>query len=988
MKKLSIFFLILIILFAKNNLYSFEKIENKTVIQDSIQKVGKVFKRLIESAHPTPDPDLFSYPLKLQVPMIQSQTFLPFFLNVNTIEKEESESYKMQNESSIAVNPTNPQNLIASAVDYRSESSTWVYVSNDGGKTWENHNLGKPYPNWQSTNDPSVYFSQDGIGYLCYGGFGKIDDKQPVMVGENGVFLAKTTDGGTTWKAHIPVIVHQGNQTLDSTFEDKYYVQVDNSPKSPFYKNLYNPWKRVTPRDSATQIVISKSTDSGESWSKPIPISPRKTGSSEDTTYGQSFPLCATGPNGEVYVVWNDGIVHGVGFSKSLDGGAIFSSPKIIKSYNIFGTTKYIESQGGYRHTVKGKVRAEAYPVIQCDITGGPRNGNIYLTWAADSIPNIYFSYSEDKGETWSTPIIVHSVTTNDQFWQWLAIDPKNGDLAIMYFDSRDDDSNILVNCYVSFSGDGGKTWIDKRVGDGENDLRLNPFLDNAFAGDYSGCAFYEGKIYPSWVDMRNAVSNIRNSDVYTAIINTRGPLPVENFKIKIIPNETTKLNLSWMNPTTLSFGQPLNANDYKIRILRENKIIATLTGGTTNFQDENLDEYKYYNYQIYIVTNNDSSIARIGIGNPGGSKNPSRPILLSADGFEEGKKFGYLLKVQMPALRADSLTPLIDLSKYSIFLDSSLVESNSVSTSDSGKTLDVKFDISNYNLNKGYYKINVNVSTSKSYSSEFSNELIAYSGFPIEINENNSFTENFDNAKINKYYMGKKWDRTDEFSFSKPYSLTESPNAKYENNKKDTFLLFPIKINQKTFLNFRNAAIVEGGDEAVIEISSDKGITWTNQFANKQAKYLKTDYNYWSDGTLDERDWVLEQLEFPGIVGDFLIRLRFNSNSFRNDVGWFIDDILISTNPLSVAESNNTSVNIYPSIASEYIKINISEPLTGNYKINMYSLFGTKMMEKEINVNEDVINISSLNQGIYFIVLEKDGNIISKNKFSVIRRN
>jgi len=74
------------------------------------------------------------------------------------IEEDISENYKMQNESSIAVNPKNPMNLIGSAVDYRAQSSTWVYISHDGGKTWVNINLGKPFPYWYSTNDPSVMF--------------------------------------------------------------------------------------------------------------------------------------------------------------------------------------------------------------------------------------------------------------------------------------------------------------------------------------------------------------------------------------------------------------------------------------------------------------------------------------------------------------------------------------------------------------------------------------------------------------------------------------------------------------------------------------------------------------------------------------------------------------------------------------------------------------------------------------------------------------
>lgn len=979
MKKALFIFIIISLfpffIFCKNA--KIENIEKKEAVE--------TFRRMFESAHPTPDPNFF--PQIMKVPLLKSSTILPIFLNVNTIVNEASESFKMQNESSIAVNPINPLNLIASAVDYRSESSTWVYVSDDGGKTWINHNLGKPYTNWRSTNDPSVYFNSEGIGYLCYGGFGKIDENQVQLVGENGVFIAKTTDQGKTWKAHIPVIIHLGDQTLDSTFEDKYYVQVDNSKKSPYFKHLYNPWKRVTPRDSATQIVISKSIDDGETWSIPIPVSPRKTGTSEDTTYGQSFPLTTTGPNGEVYVVWNDGIEHGVGFAKSLDGGKTYTSPKIIKKYNIFGKTKYIPGQGGYRHTVKDRVRCEAYPVIQCDITGGSRDGYLYLTWAADSIPNVYFSRSLDKGETWSDPIIVHSTTKNDQFWQWLAVDPTNGDLAIMYLDSRDDDENLLVDCYVSYSSDGGITWIDRRAGDESHDLRLNPFLDNAFAGDYSGCAFYNGMVYPSWVDMRNAISNIRNSDVYTAVINTRAPLPVENFSVKVLPEETSKLRLTWTNPATLSFGQPLDAKKYKLKLLRDGFLIATLDGGTEEYSDENLNEYQTYNYQIYTVVNNDSSIARLASGNPGGSKNPLQPTIIASEGFENEGKYGFDLQIKLPSLRADSVTALVDLSEVSLYLDDEFVDKFSVTSLDTGKTINYKFDISKSQYEKGYYKVSSTVSTSKSYSSNHSNYQLKYSGKPIEISDDYSFTENFDTKTPRKYYYGSKWNRTSEFAMSTPSSLTESPNSKYENNKKDTFLLFPVRLTQKTYLNFYNAAIIDQGDSALVEFSLDNGNTWSNQFTNKQAKYLKTDYSFWNDGALDERDWMLEQLEFPSQVADVMIRLRFNSNNFRNDIGWFLDNLTISTKPLNIKDKESTIINIYPSIASNYVKLHLRAMNFTDSKLVIYSVIGNKIFERQISNNEEIINVSEFEQGLYFFVVEQKENIIYKNKFIVMRK-
>lgn len=945
-----------------------------------IREIKEAFRRMMETAHPTPDPKLIDkFPM---VPRIQANKFLTIFLNVNTIDSEANESAKMQNESSIAVNPTNPLNLIASAVDYRGESATWVYVSHDGARTWQNINLGHPYQGWRSTNDPSVAFALDGTGYLCYGGFGKIDQTTNLLVGENGVFIAKTTDQGKTWKAHIPVIVHTGMQTLDSNFEDKYYIHVDNSPASPYFGHLYIPWKRVTPRDSATQIVISKSTDKGETWSVPIPVSPRKPGTSEDTTYGQSFPLAITGPNGEVYCVWNDGIEHGIGFAKSLDGGKTFSEPRILFRYNIFGTTKFILGQGGYRHTVKGKVRAEAYPAIACDLWSS-RKGYLYLTWAADSIPNIYFSRSTDGGETWSQPKIIHETTKNDQFWQWIAVDPKNGDIAVMYFDSRDDEENILVNCYVSYSQDGGETWIDRRVGDEDHDLRLNPFLDNSFAGDYSGVAFYDGIIYPSWVDMRNAVANIRDSDVFTAIVNTKAPLPVDSFKIQIFADQTDKLKLSWRNPTKTTFGRAMNLNDYTLLLYRDEEFIKELPGGTNEYLDQNLEEYKYYKYSISVKSNNDTSVARTAVANPGGSRIPNSPIILSQSSFEKDGIINFDLEIQLPNKREDGTTPLVDLDSLFLYLDNNLIYQSKLSNTDTGKVITVSQQLpANYPI--GFYKVHSLIKTSKGIESQSSNSPIYFFGNPIEITAEKRFFDDFDTKTPRKYWFGNKWNYTDEFSSSKPNSITESPKSDYNPNVNDTLLVFPIKSNEQVAIKFMNAAIVDPNDYAVVEFSIDGGKTWSNQFVNKVASFNKSQFDAWKDGILNEKDWVLTELILPKTNERIDLRFRFSSNHFRQDVGWFIDDLEYYINPNTVEKFAETELIVYPTITKGFVNVYLKN-INSENKLSIYSIEGIEVFSKSALQNNESIDLTGLANGSY-ILIYRDKHTIKNFKLLLIK--
>src|SRR6476646_10538216 len=71
-----------------------------------------------------------------------------------------------QQEPSIAVNPTNPLNVVVMAKDERGGSNTkqtWIYTSTDGGVTWINQQFPLLAPASAFSSDPIVNFSDDGI---------------------------------------------------------------------------------------------------------------------------------------------------------------------------------------------------------------------------------------------------------------------------------------------------------------------------------------------------------------------------------------------------------------------------------------------------------------------------------------------------------------------------------------------------------------------------------------------------------------------------------------------------------------------------------------------------------------------------------------------------------------------------------------------------------------------------------------------------------
>jgi hypothetical protein len=937
--------------------------------EDENTKAKEAFHRYFKSAHPLPEKKYMDPDFNI---LLSDKNPLPNFLNINaTMDELVSEPNKMQNESSIAVNPKNPLNLIASAVDYRAASSTWVYVSSDGGKTWKNLNLGKPFPEWRSTNDPSVMFDNEGIGYLCYGGFGDVLSTNAGLVGENGVFLAKTTDEGKTWKAHIPVIIHLGTQTLDSTFEDKYYVQVDNSKSSPFHRHLYIPWKRVTPRDSATQIVLSKSVDFGESWSKPINISKRLSGSSEDTTFGQSFPLAVTGPDGEVYVIWNHGIEHGIGFAKSLDGGATFTEGKIIQKYKIFGETKYLTGQG-YRHVVKGTVRAESYPVIVADISNSSRRGNLYLSWAADNYPNIYFSKSTDKGENWSNPVIIHSDTTNDQFWHWLSIDNKTGDIGVMFLDSRNDPNNIMVECYVSYSSDGGDTWIDRRVSDINSDIRLNPFQGRNFAGDYSGNAFYEGIIYPSWVDMRNAVTNIADSDILTAIINTRAPEAPKDFASKSDLKSPKEINLTWTPPNKRAFGQELKPEEFVHRLVRDGEIISTLAGTVNNFTDSDINAFQKYEYNIYAVAGKDSSIQRDITAYAGGSDKPDIPEIISLKGNENENVD---LSIKIPSFRSDKITPLVNVQGIKISRMGYPPVEFPLNPTDTGKTLNFVDKADKI----GFHKYRASIfdffeSLNKTTQSDFTLYYDVFTGSKLE-----TLYENFDESPLPYYYVSENWKVTDELFVSGKKCLSNAPYKKYIGQQYDTLIFLPVTMVTKEdlYMTFMQVCTVFPDDSAMIEVSYNDMNTW-----EPLAHFNNLESEQWRDNELSNADWKSERITIPNreSATRVFVRLRFKSNLIRHGDGWYIDDVVIGPKSVSVENMDfSEQIKIFPNPCRDYVKI--ISGFNNLSKVKVFDLKGVLILDYiSDNSSEVTLDLTKFSSGSYIVEIQ--------NEFGELKRN
>jgi len=404
-----------------------------------------------------------------------------------------------QSENSIFVHPLDNTKLLNS-----NNSTNWPfsilygtsrYESFDGGMTWPAPPSSPTGPVGSNYGDPAAAIGRNGYYYLGY------------ITTSFGQGVARSLNEGTSWTG---ATLGTGG-TLD-----KNHLWIDNYATSPYEGNLYSTWTTFSSPYGAIEVM--RSIDDAATWVSRQAVSTAiAAGSHNQGTHIQ------TGPGGEVYVAWSvyDQWASGlydeddIGFAKSVNGGVSFTPATRIT--NGIGGTGNIKGIRGAGVNLGGAwpVRTASFPVMAVDISGGTRNGWIYLVWTNTGVPgvntgsgwDVYLMRSTDGGTTWSLPTRVNqdAAGLRRHYYPWISCDPSNGNLSVVYYDNRDAPSttSTTVEVWSSNSSDGGFTWTDSQISDVSFVPAPIPGLASGYMGDYIGVDSDGGMVYPLWSDNR-----------------------------------------------------------------------------------------------------------------------------------------------------------------------------------------------------------------------------------------------------------------------------------------------------------------------------------------------------------------------------------------------------------------------------------------------------------------------------------------------------
>jgi hypothetical protein len=402
-----------------------------------------------------------------------------------------------RSESSIAINPNNPNQIVAASKKFANihtyDFTLATEYSTDGGQTWHaSPALALPAGATVMT-DPTLAWDDSNNVFLV-----GLTGYNPPTWTTLGIVIYKSSDRGATWSAPNPI--------HNSPNDDKQWAAGDTHPQSPFHGHVYAVWDN-------NGIAFARTTDHGTTWTGTsgaaagVQIAPGNT----------VYPEITVSDNGTVYVVSTDAQSL-VAMLVSTDGGGSFhSAPN--PATGITTLEAALPAVDRFPELPGGTFRVISDPTVAA-------YGDIVLVaWSdyREGAARIYYVRSVDGGSTWSTPSgqRLDTATVPSDFHHIMPqmVVDQLGVFGCVYYEFGPKPKKSLIDVVLSLSADEGVTFGSSVLTTQPWDPTLDaPWAHGdprvTFIGDYMGLDASPQGFQPVWTDTRTGIQELFTTTV------------------------------------------------------------------------------------------------------------------------------------------------------------------------------------------------------------------------------------------------------------------------------------------------------------------------------------------------------------------------------------------------------------------------------------------------------------------------------------------
>ncbi len=376
-----------------------------------------------------------------------------------------------------------------------------------------------------STQTP-ISFGRDGAVYYALNGWDQQDvgtgGTHEGTYANFSVLVAKSNDLGESWD---PVMVRdaRGKTGAGQAENNRPINGLAVDTKTGDADTVYVGWSQSYPQATPAQVsqtVIATSTDGGRTYGEPVKVVgdyfKSVANKPDPEKWGGSSPTLTVDDDGNLYAIFYASATgqpagsqnNSILLAKSTDKGKTFTVSEVAPPSGFYqaGAIMDWSPEGGPQGTLH---------IVYEDKLTKPDLGD----------RDVYTRRSTDGGRTWSDAHLLNDDPFDPKDGGHTQNNPSvtvtpNGRVDAVWWDFRNDQGQFQNDVYYSYSEDNGATWSKNvRVNDRSIDRRIGVWSNGYDMRMPVGVVSTDKVAVFAWDDTRNSDALTQGQDVYTSII-------------------------------------------------------------------------------------------------------------------------------------------------------------------------------------------------------------------------------------------------------------------------------------------------------------------------------------------------------------------------------------------------------------------------------------------------------------------------------------